>query len=151
METPLRSKPGQPIEKLYIENTLLRVVRSTLLSRIQTRSEPHAEDRTQQGGRPTSTWSSDRSRIRATGQARAQALRRAHQEATRITGAPIQKQVSFTKREIMRAVGRGEWGGRDSEELSRPCIRFTTHSSKSFQKIEPANLPSTPSTSFRKL
>jgi hypothetical protein len=34
-------------------------------------------------------------------------------------GRPIQKQVSFTKREIMRMVRRGEWGGKDSEELSR--------------------------------
>lgn len=34
-------------------------------------------------------------------------------------GRPIQKQVSFTKREIMRMVGRREWGGRDSEQLSR--------------------------------
>jgi hypothetical protein len=34
-------------------------------------------------------------------------------------GRPIQKQVSFTKREIMRMVGRQEWGGRDSEQLSR--------------------------------
>src|SRR5258708_2536339 len=34
-------------------------------------------------------------------------------------GRPIQKQVSFAKREIMRMVGRSEWGGRDSEQLSR--------------------------------
>src|SRR6202171_4982999 len=34
-------------------------------------------------------------------------------------GRPIQKEVSFTKREIMRMVGRKEWGGRDSEQLSR--------------------------------
>jgi hypothetical protein len=34
-------------------------------------------------------------------------------------GRPIQNQVSFTKREIMRMVGRREWGGRDSEQLSR--------------------------------
>ena len=34
-------------------------------------------------------------------------------------GRPIQKQVSFTKREIMRMVGRQQWGGRDSEQLSR--------------------------------
>jgi hypothetical protein len=34
-------------------------------------------------------------------------------------GRPIQKQVSFTKREIMRMVGRREWGGRDSEQLAR--------------------------------
>ena len=34
-------------------------------------------------------------------------------------GRPVQKEVSFTKREIMRMVGRRTWGGSDSEELSR--------------------------------
>lgn len=34
-------------------------------------------------------------------------------------GRPVQKEVSFTKREIMRMVGRKTWGGSDSEELSR--------------------------------
>jgi hypothetical protein len=34
-------------------------------------------------------------------------------------GRPIQKEISFTKREIMRMVGRKTWGGSDSEELSR--------------------------------
>src|SRR5712692_3135680 len=34
-------------------------------------------------------------------------------------GRPIQSEVSFSKRELMRLVGRAHWGGRDSEELSR--------------------------------
>ena len=34
-------------------------------------------------------------------------------------GRPIQKEISFTKREIMRMVGRKTSGGSDSEELSR--------------------------------
>src|SRR2546430_370518 len=34
-------------------------------------------------------------------------------------GRPVQKEVSFTKREIMRMVGRKTWGGSDSDELSR--------------------------------
>ena len=34
-------------------------------------------------------------------------------------GRPVQKEISFTKREIMRRVGRKSWGGSDSEELSR--------------------------------
>ena len=34
-------------------------------------------------------------------------------------GRPVQSDVSFTKRELMRLVGRKEWGGKDSEELSR--------------------------------
>ena len=34
-------------------------------------------------------------------------------------GRPIPQEISFTKREIMRLIGRKEWGGRDSEQLSR--------------------------------
>ena len=34
-------------------------------------------------------------------------------------GRPVQKEISFTKREIMRMVGRKTWGGSDSEELCR--------------------------------
>ena len=34
-------------------------------------------------------------------------------------GRPVQKEISFTKREIMRMVGRKTWGGSDSEQLSR--------------------------------
>src|SRR6202521_3434601 len=34
-------------------------------------------------------------------------------------GRPIRGEVSFTKRELMRLIGRSEWGGRDSEQLSR--------------------------------
>ena len=34
-------------------------------------------------------------------------------------GRPIQKEISFTRREIGRLIGRKEWGGRDSEQLSR--------------------------------
>jgi hypothetical protein len=34
-------------------------------------------------------------------------------------GRPIQADVSFTKRELMRLIGRSAWGGRDSEQLTR--------------------------------
>jgi hypothetical protein len=34
-------------------------------------------------------------------------------------GKPIHNDVSFSKRELMRLIGRSEWGGRDSEQLSR--------------------------------
>jgi hypothetical protein len=34
-------------------------------------------------------------------------------------GRPIQSDVSFTKRELMRLIGRKQWGGRDSEQLTR--------------------------------
>src|ERR1700686_2481448 len=34
-------------------------------------------------------------------------------------GRPIRADVSFTKRELMRLIGRSTWGGRDSEQLTR--------------------------------
>ena len=40
-------------------------------------------------------------------------------------GRPIQKEISFTRREIGRLIGRKEWGGRDSEQLSRALHEIT--------------------------
>ncbi|MCL4710090.1 MAG: hypothetical protein KJZ73_02500 [Pseudorhodoplanes sp.] len=34
-------------------------------------------------------------------------------------GRPVPKEISFTRREIGRLIGRKEWGGKDSEQLSR--------------------------------
>ena len=34
-------------------------------------------------------------------------------------GRPVQSEVSFSKRELMRLIGRKDWGGRDSEQLTR--------------------------------
>ena len=41
-------------------------------------------------------------------------------------GRPIQKDVSFTKRELMRLAGRKTWGGSDSEQLSRALMQIQT-------------------------
>src|SRR3954469_12491260 len=34
-------------------------------------------------------------------------------------GRPVSNEISFTRREIGRLIGRKEWGGKDSEQLSR--------------------------------
>src|SRR6185312_2716664 len=34
-------------------------------------------------------------------------------------GRPIQSDISFSKRELMRLIGRSQWGGRDSAQLTR--------------------------------
>lgn len=34
-------------------------------------------------------------------------------------GRPVPCEISFTRRELGRLIGRKEWGGRDSEQLSR--------------------------------
>src|SRR5436309_286272 len=41
-------------------------------------------------------------------------------------GRPIQSEVSFTKRELMRLAGRKDWGGADSEQLSRALTQIQT-------------------------
>ena len=51
-------------------------------------------------------------------------------------GKPIRNEISFTRREIGRLIGRKEWGGRDSEQLARALheIHYTfirTHFKKS--------------------
>ena len=50
-------------------------------------------------------------------------------------GKPIRKEISFTRREIGRLIGRKEWGGRDSEQLVRALHEIhhtfiTTHFKK---------------------
>jgi hypothetical protein len=65
-------------------------------------------------------------------------------------GRPTQADVSFSQRELMRLIGRAEWGGRDSEQLARAldeihytfvrtrfksADRFTEHSFNIFPEI----------------
>lgn len=50
-------------------------------------------------------------------------------------GKPIRREISFTRREIGRLLGRKEWGGRDSEQLARALHEIhrtfvTTHFKK---------------------
>src|SRR3954471_18503209 len=47
-------------------------------------------------------------------------------------GRPVSNEISFTRREIGRLIGRKEWGGKDSEQLSRALreihyMFITTH------------------------
>jgi hypothetical protein len=118
METTRRSKPGQQIEKLYIENTLLRVSGALFCH-----DPKRAASRTQKIELNRGT--TDKHMFIRADPEYGQPGQLAHKVFVALIkkhsdyGRPIQKQVSFTKREIMRAIGRSEWGGRDSEELSR--------------------------------
>ena len=51
-------------------------------------------------------------------------------------GRPVPDEVSFSKREIMGLAGRKEWGGRDSAELSRAIDEIRTTSITAFFKSE---------------
>jgi hypothetical protein len=52
-------------------------------------------------------------------------------------GRRVQNEISFTRREIGRLIGRKDWGGRDSEQLSRALHEIHyTFVSTSFKKID---------------
>src|SRR5713226_2160107 len=115
--TKIRPQP-RPSEKLYMENTLLRVAGALFChdpKRASTRTGQIELDRgtidKHIAIRPDPEFGQP-------GQLAHKlfvALIKKHSD----DGRPIQKQVSFAKREIMRMIGRSDWGGRDSEQLSR--------------------------------
>ncbi len=119
-----RAQPTEPIEKLYIENTLLRVSGALFCH-----DPKRAATRTQKIELNRGT--ADKHMVIRPDPEYGQPGQLAHKVFVALIkkhsdyGRPIQKQVSFTKREIMRAVGRTEWGGRDSEDLS--CALHQIH------------------------
>src|SRR3984893_763760 len=123
METAQQRKPNatkqvQRTEKLYMENTLLRVPGALFCH-----DPKRAAMRTQKialgsGGSEKIIVIRPDPKLGQPGQLAHKifiALLKKHSDY----GRPIRKQVSFAKREIMRMVGRQEWGGRDSEQLAR--------------------------------
>lgn len=106
-----------PIEKLYFENTLLRVAGALF------RHDPkHA---TTGGAIVLKGGTAERTIVIRPDAAIGQPGPLAHKLFTAILkkhsdyGLPVREQVSFSKREIMAMVGRSSWGGRDSEEVAR--------------------------------
>ncbi len=112
------TKPAQHVEKLYMENTLLRVAGALFCH-----DPKRAATRT--GTIELNTGVAEKHIVIRPDPEFGQPGQLAHKVFVALIkkhsdyGRPIQKQISFTKREIMRAIGRSEWGGKDSEELSR--------------------------------
>src|SRR5665213_1666131 len=105
-------------EKLYLENTLLRVA-GALFRHDAKRAATPVEEIVVRGGlaEKTITIRPD-ARVGQPGPLAHKlfiALLKKHSDY----GLPVRGQVSFTKREIMGMIGRKSWGGRDSEELTR--------------------------------
>jgi hypothetical protein len=112
------SKSDEPIEKLYMENTLLRVAGALFChdpKRASTRTGTIELNRDVAEKRIVIRPDPEFGQPGQLAHKVFVALIKKHSDY----GRPIQKQVSFTKREIIRMIGRQEWGGRDSEELSR--------------------------------
>jgi hypothetical protein len=112
------ARQAKSADKLYMENTLLRVSGALFC---------HAPKRA-----PTCTQeielnrgSTDKNIIIRPDPKLGQPGQLAHKVFVALIkkhsdyGRPIQKDISFTRREIGRLIGRKEWGGRDSEQLSR--------------------------------
>src|SRR5882724_706146 len=111
-------RTSQSHDKLYMENTLLRVAGALFChdaKRAPTRTQ---EIELNKGVKEKNIVIRPDPRLGQPGPLAHKvfvALIKKHSDY----GRPIQKEVSFTKREIMRMVGRKTWGGSDSEELSR--------------------------------
>jgi hypothetical protein len=109
---------AQQTEKLYMENTLLRVSGALFChdpKRAATRTE---EIELGSGSNEKTIVIRPDPKLGQPGQLAHKifiALLKKHSDY----GRPIKKEVSFTRREIGRLIGRTEWGGRDSEQLSR--------------------------------
>ena len=112
------AKQAQQTEKLYMENTLLRVAGALFCHDPKRAATRTHEIELGSGGSEKTIVIRPDPKLGQPGQLAHKifiALLKKHSDY----GRPIRKEVSFTRREIGRLMGRREWGGRDSEQLSR--------------------------------
>ena len=113
-----RSEPVQQTEKLYMENTLLRVA-GALFCHDAKRAPTHTKQIELNRGVAEKTI------VIRPDPKLGQPGPLAHKIFVALIkkhsgyGRPTQADVSFTKRELMRLIGRAEWGGSASEQLAR--------------------------------
>ena len=109
---------AQPTEKLYMENTLLRVA-GALFCHDAKRARGSAERiELNRGLRDWNLIIDPHPNFGRPGPLAHKvfvAIIKKHSDY----GRPVQGEVSFTRREIMRLVGRSQWGGRDSEQFAQ--------------------------------
>src|ERR1700733_768601 len=112
------SQPVQQTDKLYMENTLLRVAGALFCHDAQ-RAPKHTTPIELNRG------VAEKNIIIRPDPELGQPGPLAHKIFVALIkkhsgyGRPIQSDVSFTKRDFMRLIGRAEWGGRASEQLER--------------------------------
>jgi Replication initiator protein A len=122
MKAPARaaetSTPVEQTEKLYMENTLLRVA-GALFCHDAKRAPTHNEEiELNRGVTEKHIVIRPDPKLGQPGPLAHKifvALIKKHSSY----GRPTQADVSFTKRELMRLIGRAEWGGSASEQLER--------------------------------
>jgi len=116
---------GQQADKLYMENTTLRIA-GALFCHDAKRAAKHVREIA------ITTGASERHIAIRPDPQFGQPGPLAHRIFVAILkkhsdyGRPIQSEVSFTKRELMRLAGRKDWGGADSEQLSRSLTQIQT-------------------------
>ena len=153
MKAPTRaaetSEPVQQTEKLYIENTLLRVA-GALFCHDAKRAPTHTKQIELNRG------VAEKNIVIRPDPKLGQPGPLAHKIFVALIkkhsgyGRPTQADVSFTKRELMRLIGRAEWGGSASEQLEcaleeihytfvrtrfKSADRFVEHSFNIFPEI----------------
>ena len=109
---------AQPVEKLYMENTLLRVAGALFCHDAKRAATRNQEIELNRGVVEKNIVVRPDPRLGQPGPLAHKifvALIKKHSDY----GRPIQSDVSFTKRELMRLIGRSEWGGSASEQLTR--------------------------------
>jgi hypothetical protein len=112
------SEPVQQTEKLYMENTLLRVA-GALFCHDAKRAPTHTKQIELNRG------VAEKNIVIRPDPKLGQPGPLAHKIFVALIkkhsgyGRPTQADVSFTKRELMRLIGRAEWGGSASEQLAR--------------------------------
>jgi hypothetical protein len=113
-----RAQTVQPTDKLYMENTLLRVA-GALFCHDAKRAPTHTKQIELNKG------ATEKRLVIRPDPELGQPGPLAHKLFVALIkkhsgyGRPIQNEVSFTKRELMRLIGRAEWGGSASGQLTR--------------------------------
>ena len=124
--TEATSTKGKPSEKLYMENTLLRVFGALFChdpKRARTRSGKIELNRGDKEKHVTIRLDPEYGQPGPFAHKIALAVIKKQSDY----GRPVRKSISFSERELMRLAGRASWGGRDSEELAIALrqIRYT--------------------------
>jgi len=131
--TPESSPTPELIEKIYMENTLLRVSGALFCHDAKlssTRSDKIELNRGDQEKRIVIEPHPNYGQPGPLAHKIFVALIKKHSDY----GRPVPDEVSFSKREIMSLAGRKEWGGRDSLQLSRAIDEITTTYVRAFFK-----------------
>src|SRR3954471_6581283 len=125
-QTTNDKQPAQNAEKLYMENTLLRIFGALFChdaKRARTRTAPIEISRGTEERKLKILLHTEYGQPGPFAHKIAIAVIKKQSDY----GRPIRREISFSERELIRLAGRKSWGGRDSEDLALALkqIRYT--------------------------